>query len=46
MLGAITASLVINVVGFVSFVIFVLPVVLGLGYIVYTSLADLISYFK
>ncbi len=46
MLGAISASFVINVVGFVSFVVFVLPIILGLGYIVATSIADLISYLK
>jgi hypothetical protein len=44
MLGAITGAFAVNIIMIVTFAIFVLPVALGFGYLIFDTIRDIIGY--
>ena len=44
MLGAITGAFAVNILLVVTFSIFVLPLVLGFGYLMYDTIKDILGY--
>ena len=44
MLGAITGAFAVNILLVVTFSIFVLPLVLGFGYLIFETIKDMIGY--
>jgi len=44
MLGAITGAFAVNIIMIVTFSIFVLPLILGFGYLIFDTIRDIIGY--